>query len=208
LRIGGEVSASVLSDLTDLEKLVLDFDKPPGNLTDVAELARHTRLHALKIHNVYGPVIEDMPALPALRQLELGGTRASTAAAANERYHNTFVAVEVWRAKTDEWLAAYMHNPFRDWIEGGEDFALAACQAYDRARTLIEAITSTNSDRLALAESALRGLVEELNAINEDLGEIDTNYREQAGEAFHDLARLADIPAESEHRWFDEGRRF
>jgi hypothetical protein len=208
LRIGGEVSASVLSDLTDLEKLVLDFDKPPGNLTDVAELARHTRLHALKIHNVYGPVIEDMPALPALRQLELGGTRASTAAAANERYHNTFVAVEVWRAKTDEWLAAYMHNPFRDWIEDGEDFALAACQAYDRARTLIEAITSTNSDRLALAESALRGLVEELNAINEDLGEIDTNYREQAGEAFHDLARLADIPAESEHRWFDEGRRF
>jgi hypothetical protein len=145
----------------------------------------------LKIHNVYGPVIEDMPALPALRQLELGGTRASTAAAAaaNERYHNTFIAVHVWRAKTDEWLAAYMHHPFRDWIEDGEDFALAACQAYDRARTLIEAITSTNSDRLALAESALRGLVAELNAINEDLGEIDTNYREQA--ARHSTTLLA-----------------
>jgi len=208
LRVGGEVSASVLSDLTDLEELVLDFDKPPGNLTDVAELGRHTQLCVLKIHNAYGPVVEDLPELPALRELELGGTRMSTAAAANERYRDTSVTVDVWRAKTDEWLAAHMDNPFRDWIEHGEEFALAACEAYDRARAILDAITPIDPDRLALAESALRGLVADLNAVNEHLGEIDTNYREQAGEAFRGLARLVEIPAELERQWFDEGRRF
>jgi hypothetical protein len=101
-----------------------------------------------------------------------------------------------------------MGNPFRDWTEDGEEFALAACEAYDRARAVVEAITPTDPDRLALAESPLRGLVADLNAVNEHLGEIDTNYREQAGEAFHGLARLVDIPAELEERWFDEGRRF
>jgi hypothetical protein len=208
LRVGGEVSVSVLSDLTDLEMLVLDFDQPSGNLTDAAELARHTRLRVLKIHNAYGPVIEALPDLPALRELELGGTRMSTAATANERYRYTSVTVNVWRAKTDEWLAAHMNNPFRDWIDDGEAFAQAACEAYDRARVAIGAITPANPDRLAIAEAALRGLIADLNAVDSQFGEIDTNYREQVGEAFHRLARGIDIPGDLERQWFDEGRLF
>jgi hypothetical protein len=63
-------------------------------------------------------------------------------------------------------------------------------------------------DRLALGEPALRRLVSDLNAVNEHLGEIDTNYREQAGRVFHELARLLDIPNALERQWFDQDRRF
>jgi hypothetical protein len=208
LRVGGEVSASVLAGLTDLETLTLDFDEPPGSLTDIAELGRHSQLRELKIHNAYSLIVADLPELPALRSIEIGGTRTSTATAAQDRYRNTPVTVDVCRVKTDEWLAAHMDNPFRDWIEDGEEFASAACEAYDRARSLVEAITPTNPNRLALAESALRGLVSDLNAISEHLGEIDTLYRDQAGEAFHGLARMVALPEELERHWFDEGRQF
>jgi hypothetical protein len=109
---------------------------------------------------------------------------------------------------TDEWLAAHMHNPFRNWVTDGEAFAQAACAAYDRARAAIEAVTPDDPDRVALAEPALRGLVTDLNDIDEHLSEIDTNYREQAGRAFHALARRLDVPEALEQNWFDEGRRF
>jgi hypothetical protein len=85
---------------------------------------------------------------------------------------------------------------------------LAACEAYDRARAVVEVTTPTDPDRLALAESARRGLVADLTAVNDHLGAIDTNYREQASDAFRGLARLVDIPAALERQWFDEGRRF
>jgi hypothetical protein len=208
LRVGGHGSASALADLTALEELTLDFDEPPGDLTDVTELGGLTHLHVLRLHSALGLAIDQLPELPALQELELACTRTSTAAAAQERYRNTPVTVEIWCAMTDEWLVAHLHNPFRNWVVDGEAFAQAACEACDRARTAIEAITPDDPDRLVLAEPALRSLVADLNVVNEQLGEIDTNYREQAGRAFHELARLLDIPEPQQRQWFDEGRRF
>src|SRR5690606_16574421 len=103
-----------------------------------------------------------IPELPALRELELAMTRTTTAGAARERYRNKPVNVEIWCAMTDEWLAAHMHNPFRNWVTDGEAFARAACEAYDRARAAVEAIAPDDPDRLVHAEPVLRRLVADL----------------------------------------------
>ncbi len=59
-----------------------------------------------------------------------------------------------------------------------------------------------------VAERALRGLVADLNAINDEYCLIDTDYREQAGDVFCDLANRVQISGPQLEEWFDDGRRF
>ncbi|GIH07838.1 hypothetical protein Rhe02_59050 [Rhizocola hellebori] len=194
--VGGEISAAVLSTLTDLETLTITFDHAPGTITDLEALGRLTTLRSLQLDEAYGLTVEELPELPALQTLELNGTRRTTAAAVKARYRGSAVGVRVSGAKTDEWLALHMDNPFRDWIEDSKGFGKAACLAYNRAR------------QAADAERALRGLVADLNTLHDKYEMIDTLRREQAWDAYCGLARQLEVPAEQAESWFDDERRF
>jgi hypothetical protein len=208
LRVGGALSAAVLSTLSDLEQLTLTFDAPPGVITDLSQLLRHHRLHTLQLDDAYGLDPDALPELPELRRLVLNGTRRTTATALRRRFQRGPVELSVNGAKSEAWLAAHMDNPFRDWVEESEAFGQAACQAYTRAWRAIEAIKPEAPDRLTAGERALRDLVADLNTIATEYGLIDTIHREQAWDAFHDLAGRLHIPEARANDWFDEDRRF
>lgn len=208
LWVGGEMSATVLSGLTDLENLTLTFDNPLGALSEVYELGRHGRLHTLQLDDAYGLDAESLPDLPSLRHLELNGTRRTTATTLKARFKGSTVTVSVSGAKSEAWLATHMDNPFRDWVEDSKAFGQAACSAYTRAWHAVGAIAPGASDRLDSAERILRGFVADLNAINDKYGLIDTLNREHAWDVFCDLAKRLHVPAAQADRWFDDGRRF
>ncbi|GGM82539.1 hypothetical protein GCM10007977_100030 [Dactylosporangium sucinum] len=63
-------------------------------------------------------------------------------------------------------------------------------------------------DWITVGERALRDLVADLNTIDSEYGLIDTIYREQAWDAFQDLAGRLHIPEARASEWFDEDRRF
>ncbi|MBV1849386.1 hypothetical protein [Catellatospora tritici] len=203
LTVDRSLSAAALADLTDLTDLRICFDQTPGTLTDLPELARH-RLRRLQIDEAYDVDPGDLPELPLLECLELCGTRRSTARALRERFKGTPVRVAVDGAKSDAWLAKYLDNPFRDWAEQSRVFGLAACKAYTRARTAVDAVAADDPRRLALLEKAMRGLIADLNKIEEEHGLIDTINREHAGEVFDELARRVGVPSELADEWFDD----
>jgi hypothetical protein len=206
---GGALSAEVLSPLRELADLTLTFDAAPGDLTDLPLLARHDRLHTLHLDDAFGLDPGALPDLPALRRLVLAGTRRTTAAALGERFPKRGpVALEVSGAKSRAWLAAHLDNPFRDWVEESKVFGKAACAAYTRAWRAIDAVVPGSPDGPVAAERALRGLVADLNAVHDTHGPIDTLYREEAWEAFRELAGRAGLPEARVDGWFEEGRRF
>ncbi|WP_345071969.1 hypothetical protein [Phytohabitans flavus] len=208
LWVGGEVSMTVLAAMTDLEDLTITFDGAPGALTDLRELDRHSRLHSLRLDDAFGLDPASLPELRSLRHLELNGTRRTTAAAVKGRFKGSAVTVSVSGAKSQAWLAAHMDNPFRDWVEDSEAYGRAACAAYTRAMSAVNAIPSAAPDRLEAVERTLRGLVTDLNTVHDEHGPIETDDREHAWYVFEELANRLQVPAPEASRWFDEARRF
>lgn len=208
LWVGGTVSATVLTALSDLEQLTLTFDAPPGTITDLDLLRQHRGLHTLQLDDAYGLDPDALPELPGLRRLVLNGTRRTTATALRRGFRGGPVELSVNGAKSEEWLASHIDNPFRDWVEESKPFGEAACKAYTRARQAIEAIKPEAPDRLTVGERALRDLVADLNTIDSEYGLIDTIYREQAWDAFQDLAGRLRLPEARASEWFDDLRRF
>jgi hypothetical protein len=101
-----------------------------------------------------------------------------------------------------------MFNPFRDWIEDSKAFGTAACKAYTKARTAIDAAAATGAEQSRAREAALRGLVADLNAIDARYELIDTINREHAAEVYLGLARHANIDAGMAAQWLDEDREW
>jgi hypothetical protein len=208
LWVGGQISATVLSGLSDLKELRFTFDRAPGDVDDLSELGRHVNVRTLQLDDAYGLSVGDLPELPALESLELHGTRKATAAAAKARYRGSRVTLCVSGAKTDNWLAVHMDNPFRDWVHDSKRFGLDACLAYDRARQAADAIGTARPGDVAAAERVLRGLVADLNAIDHKYHMIDTLRREQAWDVYCHLAQQLEVPIEQADRWFDDERHW
>jgi hypothetical protein len=208
LRVGGEVSVAVLETLSELRDLTLSFDAPPGIIADLAHLPRHRHLRTLKLDDAYGLDPDALPELPHLRDLVLHGTRRTTVTTLRRRFAHGPVTLSVDGAKSERWLAAHMDNPFRDWVEESTAFGRAACAAYTRAQQAINAIAPEAPDRSAAGEQALRDLVADLNTINSEHQLIDTILREQAWNAFRELAGRLPTPDRRAAEWFDQDRRF
>jgi hypothetical protein len=208
LWVGGEVSATVLATLTELETLRLTFERPPGAISDLPDLARHSRLHTLQFDSAYALAVDGLPDLPALRELELHGTRRATARAARARYQGSSVTVCTTGAKTDTWLELHVDNPFCNWVDDSRTFGRAACQAYNRWQQAARAVAADDPDRLTAAEQVLRGIVADLNTIDAEHHLIDTLRRDQAWDAYSDLAGQLGVPRAQAEAWFDDGRRF
>ncbi|GIF63393.1 hypothetical protein Ais01nite_14280 [Asanoa ishikariensis] len=201
LWVGAEVSARALSGLTNLRDLRLTFESPPGVVSDLADLGRHQRLHHLRMDDAYGLDPAALPELSSLRGLSTHGTRHTIAQALEARFEGEPVELSITGAKSEAWLADYLDNPFRDWVEESEPFARAACEAYLEAVRSIESVAPD-------AERVLRDFVARLNAIDEEHELIDTFYREQAGDAFDALAQRLGVPGPVAGDWFDETREF
>jgi hypothetical protein len=207
VKAGRDFSARTLSGLTAVESLDIELLDPPGTLTDTGELAAHRGLGTLVIENAYDWDPAELPELPALRELEVNGTRKSTAAAVRARFKGTPVSVSVSGAKSESWLDANIDNPFLDWVEDSKPFGAAACKAYAKAAKAIDAIPAGEADaadRVGRAEAALRGFVADLNAVQRKYHLIDTMNREHAAEVFADLAGRAGVPGDTADAWFED----
>ncbi|GGN41596.1 hypothetical protein FHR83_002999 [Actinoplanes campanulatus] len=209
LRVGAGVSASVLSGLTELAELRLDFDDPPGRLEDPHLLAACCRLRTISLSGAYALGPDDLPDLPELRRLELHGIRRGVARALRDHYRGSGVQVRVRGDVSDAWLARHLGNPFRDWVEDSEAAAEEAGSAYARALAAAEGITPSAPDLLLRAERALRRFVADFNGIDQRYGVIDTAEREQVWDAYRGLAARFHVPVDEEpSEWFDDGREF
>ncbi|GAA1888156.1 hypothetical protein [Asanoa iriomotensis] len=196
VRAGRTFSAGVLAALTEVESIEIELVDPPGTLADTGELGVHRRLARLVVDNAYDWDPATLPDLPALRELEVEGTRKTTAAALKARFKGTAVAVSVSGAKSESWLDAHIDNPFMDWVEDGKAFGTAACKAYAKA---VKALADPER-----VEGALRGLVADLNAIQKKYGLIDTMNRDHAAEVFAGLAARAGVAEDTAEAWFDD----
>jgi hypothetical protein len=165
-------------------------------------------LRTLEFDSAYDWDPQAVPELPGLQELVLNGVRRTTAAAIKSRFKGSGVKVTIRGTKTDTWLAAHMFNPFRDWIEDSKAFGTAACTAYTKARTAIDAAAAAGPERSRALEAALRGLVADLNAIDARYEMIDTINREHAADVYLNLARQANVDAELAARWLDEDREW
>jgi hypothetical protein len=72
----------------------------------------------------------------------------------------------------------------------------------------VDALPTDPQDRAAAAEPILRSFVQQLNRIDERYDLIDTLRREEAGDAFIDLAARAGVPTDLADQWFDDWRDF
>ncbi|WP_440098661.1 hypothetical protein [Streptosporangium sp. H16] len=209
LQTAGDLSLAALEALTGLESLHLRWNRPYGRLLDASDLSGFPRLHTLRLTDAYGI---DAPFLPSaaasLRRLGIDGIRRSQVKLLKARYKGTPVHVAVQGAKSDAWLAANVDNPLRDWVDDDERAGAAACRAYASAFRAIDHLPADDPATATAARPILRTLVEKLNRIEERHEIIDTLRREEAGDAFFDLARRAGIPDPEAADLFDEWRDF
>lgn len=195
MTVPDSISAAELRVLEDLESLSIRFTGPPGSLLDAEELAAFRHLHTLSLRDAYGLEAASLPSpWPTLRHLKVQGVRTAQTKPLKARYRE--IRLTVSGAKSDRWLAANLHNPFRDWADDDKQAADIACRAYAAA---IKAIES------AEARDVLQAMVEKLNTL-EDF--IDTIRREEIAEAFFDLAERAGVTSGTAEDWFDDWRDF
>ncbi|GAA3005982.1 hypothetical protein [Streptosporangium longisporum] len=209
LHVAGDLSPVTLGALTGLESLHLGWSRPYGRLLDAFDPGRFPRLHTLRLTDAYGIDASFLPPSAAsLRRVSVDGIRRSQAGLLKTRYGGTPVHVTVQGAKSDAWLAANVDNPLRDWVDGDERGGAAACKAYASAVRAVGRLSAGDPATAAAARTILRTLVEKLNGIEERYEIIDTLRREEAADAFFDLAQRAGIPDPQAAGWFDEWRDF
>jgi hypothetical protein len=161
-------------------------------------------LTVLMLTEAYGLDADTLPDLPALRHLDLYGLRRSVAKPLRARYRD--IRLVLHGAKSDTWLAANLDNPFRDWVDDDERGGRAACKAYADAVKAIDKLAPPRGEDSV--QPILRTLVDQLNKVEEQYGIIDTLRREEAGDAFINLATRAGVPSEVADAWFDDWRDF
>lgn len=205
---GGTMSAAALAGLKQLESIRIVWRKPPGRLVDAAALASLTHLAVIELVDGYGLDADTLPDLASLTQLSISGLRRSISPALKARYRGSRVRLVIEGAKPDTWLAANLNNPFRDWVDDDARGGAAACRAYASAVRTIDKLPQDHAGRADDAEVALRKLVEALNRIDEKYEIIDTLRREEAFDAFLELAARAELSAQLADQWFDEWRDF
>ncbi|MEU4833728.1 hypothetical protein [Streptosporangium sp. NPDC023615] len=209
LHVRGDLSPAVLEALTDLESLHVWWSRPYGWLLDAFDVSGFPRLHTLRLNDAYGVDASSLPPSGAsLRRLGIDGIRRSQATPLKARYKGTPVHLTVQGAKSDAWLAANVDNPLRDWVDDDERAGAAACEAYASALRAVDRLPAGDPATADAARPILRALVEKLNGIDERYGIIDTLRREEAADAFCDLAQRAGVPDPQAADWLDEWRDF
>ncbi|KUL31004.1 hypothetical protein [Actinoplanes awajinensis] len=95
---GGEFSAARLAPLANLRELVVEFEAPPGALTEAERLREHPGLQSLTLIDGYGL---DPAALPRVDRLHLVGARQATV---DELRHRWGDSLTVENARAESWF--------------------------------------------------------------------------------------------------------
>jgi hypothetical protein len=204
----GTINATPLSVLRHLESLWLAWHGAPGDLNDATVLGELPRLTRLTLTDAYGIDAHTLPNLPALTGLTIHGLRRTVATAIKARYRCTTIHLRITGAKNDTWPAANLTNPLRDWADDDPRGGAAACKAYAAAVRAVDALPTDAPDRTTAAEPILRNFVQQLNRIDQRYDLIHTLRREEAGDAFVDLATRAGVVTELADQWFNHWRDF
>jgi hypothetical protein len=199
----GSLTANPLTGLTELRELTLKWRRPPGELTATQNMSALRHLHRIHLIDGYGVRADQIPQMPGLSYVEAFGLTKSAASEIKSRYLHTGTKVIIHGAKSDQWIRANLDNPFRNWVDDDERAGAAACKAYAKALRAVEA----SPDRQQ-AKETLDTLINALNKIDAKYGIIDTLRREEAWEAFSELASKANISEDDASDWFDDGRDF
>jgi hypothetical protein len=198
-----ETDTSSLSSFAALTELTLRG--APGKVRDVSGLRSLSLLRELEIHELYDLDGQHWPVeWSVLDGVRLHGLRKADAEFIKKAL-GTVPDVRITGARTDEWIEANLTNPFREWEEDDPAFGRAACAAWKKAKV---AATSLRANaKKTESEPILKGLVVALNRLNAKY-DIDTIRREEAGDAFFDLARGLGVDDAQSSEWFDEWRDF
>lgn len=175
-----------------------------GRLSGLGALARHPSLAKIELRELYEMDVSEMPedAWPSLQSAVVHGIRSADAPALKASLARV-PSVRVTGSRSDAWIHENAHNPFRDWEEDGAAFGKKACLAWKKAHQAVVAREGAAVPAKE-AEAILEELVRALNALRR----IDTLRREQAADAFFELAtRLGLDDARAAER-FDAWRDF
>lgn len=192
-----------LSSFTRLAELTLRGG--PRKLRGASGLRSLSSLRELDLYDLYDLRAAEWPTeWPSLDVVRIQGLRKADADPVKAALRGVPV-VRIISARTDEWIQANLDNPFRDWGEDDAAFGRAACHAWRKAKAAATKLgaTATAGD----AESILKGLVLALNRLNAKV-DIDTIRREEAGDAFFELARTLRVDDAQAMEWFDAWRDF
>ncbi|MBK8258645.1 MAG: hypothetical protein IPK82_39050 [Polyangiaceae bacterium] len=192
--------------LTALPTVVeLSLSGAPGTITDAGGFNKLTHLKELTIYEMYGLDVEHWPeSFSGLDVLRMKGLKKADADKIKALVASV-PRVDVTGARTDEWLATNLENPFRNWSDDGESFGKVAINAWKKAKSVV--IVKGKDTPLKEAEAALKAMIVELNRLD-DKRSIDTIRREEAGDAFMQLAEEAGVAKETAEKWFDAWREF
>lgn len=178
----------------------------PGSIEHVDALAELRRLKSLEIAELWDLDGNHFPpGMPELEQVEIRGVVKDSVPALKQNLAGV-PSVKISGARTQAWIDANLSNPFRGWED---DYPRAAKPAMKAWKTAVAAAekAGAGAPRKA-AQGILRALVDALNRVDEKQG-LDTIQREEALEAFAELAERFDAVAESDiDDWFDAWRRF
>ena len=176
----------------------------PGKLTRASGLASLPTLRELSLYELYELDTNRWPmAWPGLEGVRIKGLKKADAERLKEALAEV-PDVRISGARTDAWLAVNLGNPFRDWEQDDRAFE-GACAAWVKTKKAAEALGPKASKKKA--EPVLQGLVTTLNQLNKK-HDIDTLRREQAAEAFFQLADDLGIQKKQSEAWFDAWRDF
>lgn len=174
-------------------------------LENAGSLALLEELVGLSLYDFYDLDTESLPPkaeLPQLYQARFAGLRQSDAKWLRKHWRGV-PDLDIHGAKNDAWVKANAENPLRDWVDDDKTFGEKACKAYAKAYRLVAKQPAPDA-----IENALRSFVRELNKLDAKYEQIDTVRREQAADAFDELAKVAGIDRSVADAWFDEEREF
>ena len=107
--------------------------------------------------------------------------------------------LELCRPRPVSWVEENRSNPFREWADEDARLGKAATAAWKNARAAVRRLGPN------VARADARKVLETSVAVfNRYEASIDTIGREQACDAFHELARGLGVPEDRTQDWLDE----
>ena len=177
----------------------------PGLASNVASIAKLTRLQEFTADELFGYGPDDFPApaqLPALSSLCLTSLPLDAAKAIKASYKKAAALgldLSVTRPRKPEWLAENLHNAFRDWdgrAHISAAYAKKAAQAYKKllatARTL-DGVSDAESAQ-AMAHEMVTAYVGVFNQIERRSSIIETVERDEIYVALEQVLTQTQLP--------------
>lgn len=149
-----------------------------GRLVHAEGLATATKLQTFRARNYYELDAANFPALDSIQQhLSLRWLRRTDAVILKKTLRSVKHRV-VLGTRTDEWIAENLDNPFGSWADENRALGRDAMKAWKAAK----------AGPSRKPEQVLKKLIDELNRLDAR-HDLETHHREQAADAFLDLAQ-------------------